>query len=121
MKSEIYGIGLTDTDTIRLVIGAEETLLKEDFDRLYPPQRQGSPPQGDYSNHSTRDEDPNEVVDNSVVVIITDDQIREQIELISEEIEQMGYDDDDVIHEILVMLKELLANSTSTEDSDLEK
>ena len=121
-EAEIYGIGLTDTDTIRLVIGAEETLLKEDFDRLYPPQRQGSPPQGDYSNHSIRDEDPNEVVDNpNVVVIITDDQIREEIERISEKIEQMGYDDDDVIHDVLVRLKELLANSTSTEDSDLEK
>ena len=124
-EAVIFGGGLGGSTAIRLVIGAEETLLKEDFDRLYPPQRQNSPPQGSYPNHFTRDEDPNEVVDNSsVVVIITDDQIREQIELISEEIEQieqMGYDDDDVIYEILVMLKELLANSTSTEDSDLEK
>ena len=121
-EAEIYGGGLGDSTGIRLVIGAEETLLKEDFDRLYPPQRQGSPPQGDYSNHSIRDENPNEVVDNSnVVVLITDDQIREEIERISEDIEQMGWDDDDVIHDVLVRLKELLANSTSTEDSDLEK
>ena len=122
-EAVIFGGGLTGSTAIRLVIGAEETLLKEDFYRLYPPpQRQGSPPQGSYPNHFTPDEDPNEVVDNSnVVVLITDDQIREEIERISEKIEQMGYDDDDVIHDILVSLKELLANSTSTEDSDLEK
>ncbi|WOV92453.1 MAG: hypothetical protein R1F52_04865 [Candidatus Nitrosoabyssus spongiisocia] len=121
-EAVIFGGGLTGSTAIRLVIGAEETLLKEDFDRLYPPQRQNPPPQGSYPNHFTRDEDPNEVVDNSnVVVIITDDQIREEIERISEDIEQMGYDDDDVIHDILVRLKELLANSTSTEDSNLEK
>ena len=121
-EAVIFGGGLTGSTAIRLVIGAEETLLKEDFDRLYPPQRQNSPPQGSYPNHFTPDEDPNEVVDNSnVVVLITDDQIREEIERISEKIEQMGYDDDDVIHDILVSLKELLANSTSTEDSDLEK
>ena len=121
-EAEIYGGGLTGSTGIRLVIGAEETLLKEDFYRLYPPQRQDPPPQGSYPNHFTPDEDPNEVVDNSnVVVLITDDQIREEIERISEDIEQMGWDDDDVIHDILVRLKELLANSTSTEDSDLEK
>ena len=121
-EAEIYGGGLGDSTGIRLVIGAEETLLKEDFDRLYPPQRQDPPPQGSYPNHFTPDEDPNEVVDNSnVVVLITDDQIREEIERISEDIEQMGWDDDDVIHDVLVRLKELLANSTSTEDSDLEK
>ena len=122
-EAEILNRDRGDSFTvIRLVIGAEETLLKKDFDRLYPPQRQNSPPQGSYPNHFTRDEDPNKVVDNSnVVVIITDDQIREEIERISEKIEQMGYDDDDVIHDVLVRLKELLANSTSTEDSDLEK
>ena len=121
-EAVIFGGGLGDSIAIRLVIGAEETLLKEDFDRLYPPQRQDPPPQGSYPNHFTPDEDPNEVVDNSnVVVLITDDQIREEIERISEDIEQMGWDDDDVIHDVLVSLKELLANSTSTEDSDLEK
>ena len=121
-EAEILNRDIGDSFTIiRLVIGAEETLLKEDFDRLYPPQRPDPPPQGSYPNHFTRDEDPNKVVDNSVVVLITDDQIREEIERISEKIEQMGYDDDDVIHDVLVRLKELLANSTSTEDSDLEK
>ena len=88
-EAAIFGGGLSGSTGIRLVIGAEETLLKEDFDRLYP-------------NNSTRDEDLNKVVDNSNPFEgMTDDQIREIIE-------QLKYEDDE-IEEILVELKEHFA------------
>ena len=100
-EAEIYGGGLTGSTVIRLVIGAEETLLKKDFDRLYPPQRQDPPPQGSYPNHFTRDEDPNKdpnkVVDYSYQFEgMTDDQISEKIDEISEKMDEISEKMDEI-------------------------